>query len=384
MRAERGALLRYVAIGGSITEAGGPGWVGDRLREQFPDSLVSVVNSGMSGTGSSLGVFRVERDVLAHQPDLVVIEFCVNDGGLPDAQAIRYMETLVVRLKSLPHPPAVVVVEAAARVGVNLERHRRVDRHYGLLEVDMQAAVDRRLARADEPWSTLFSDDVHPNRAGHAFYAEALRAALAPFVDHALAATASIASLSLPGRLGSHELLLDARMVPLHAHAVPGWHTGTAPASGWGRHFQGAFTADEPGTVLRIPVRGTAVGLFHALHKGDGDFFVNINSGSPRHVAANTRDGFSSVNVDVNLPGREHVLTVVLPDRVAAMTERGRRVTLGYLLVAGETLATNERSPQGVFTAERLRGLEFEFVPTKAWSWAGSFASASDLSSQGG
>lgn len=114
MRAERGALLRYVAIGGSITEAGGPGWVGDRLREQFPDSLVSVVNSGMSGTGSSLGVFRVERDVLAHQPDLMVIEFCVNDGGLPDAQAIRNMETIVVRLKSLPHPPAVVVVEAAA------------------------------------------------------------------------------------------------------------------------------------------------------------------------------------------------------------------------------------------------------------------------------
>ena len=73
-RAERGEPLRYVAIGGSITQASGDGWAGEWLRRQFPKSDVTVVNSGMSATGSSLGIFRIERDIIAHQPDLVAID----------------------------------------------------------------------------------------------------------------------------------------------------------------------------------------------------------------------------------------------------------------------------------------------------------------------
>ena len=42
---------------------------------------VAVYNAGMSGTGSALALFRLERDVLAFQPDLVLYEFVVNDGG---------------------------------------------------------------------------------------------------------------------------------------------------------------------------------------------------------------------------------------------------------------------------------------------------------------
>lgn len=380
-RAARGEPLRYVAMGGSITEAGGPGWVGEWLREEFPGSLVSVVNSGMSGTGGSLGVFRVERDVIAHQPDLVLIEFCVNDGGLPDEQAVRYMETLVVRLKSLPNPPAIVVVEAAARVGVNLARHRRVARHYDLLEVDMQAAVDERLARTGESWGVLFSDDVHPNREGHAFYAHTLREALRPFVGRgreALAKGAHVAPMRAAPRaqLSEKPLLLDARMAPLHTRIAPGWRAGAAPARGWGRHFQGVLVADEPGAALRIPVRGTAVGLFYALNKGHGTFFVNVDGGVPRHVAANTRDGFSSINLAVDLPAREHVLTVALPLRNEGEPGRNGQVTLGHLLVAGESLATAEPSPQGAFTAGKMSALAFVPVPASAWSWRGPFASA--------
>jgi hypothetical protein len=30
-----------------------------------------------------LGVFRLERDVIAYQPDIIFIEFAVNDNGVP-------------------------------------------------------------------------------------------------------------------------------------------------------------------------------------------------------------------------------------------------------------------------------------------------------------
>lgn len=368
-RAERGEPLRYVAIGGSITQASGDGWAGAWLRERFPKSDVTVVNSGMSATGSSLGIFRIERDVIAHQPDLVAIEYCVNDGGLPDEQAVRYMETMVVRLKSLPNPPAIVIVEAAAKGGVNLARHRRVARHYGLIEVDMQAAMDAKGAAA---WDEFFSDSVHPNKAGHALYAETMRGVLEPLAERARAGVTAERA-ELPVRLSDKPLLLDARMVPLQGYGAAGWKPEASLPAWWNRFFQGVVSAGEPGAVLRVPFRGTTVGVFYAMNKDYGSFFASVDGDLPRHVFTNTRGGYSSINVGVDLPAREHVLTVVLPAKNEGDPRVNGQVKLGYLLVAGESGASREASPRGEFTAEVMRDLVFADIAATAWSWAGPF-----------
>ncbi|HEY9248641.1 MAG TPA: SGNH/GDSL hydrolase family protein, partial [Rariglobus sp.] len=341
-RAERGEPLRYVAIGGSITQASGDGWAGEWLRGRFPKSDVTVVNSGMSATGSSLGVFRIERDISVHQPDLVAIEYCVNDGGLGDEEAVRYMETMVVRLKSLPHPPAIVIVEAAARGGVNLERHRRVARHYGLAEVDMQAAMDAKGAAA---WDEYFSDNVHPNKAGHAFYAETMRGVLEPLAERARLAEVEARQTVLPAPLSEKPLLLDARMVPLQGYIAPGWKADASLPAWWNRFFQGGLGAGEPGAVLRVPFRGTTVGVFYAMNKDYGSFFAGVDGGLPCHVFTNTRGGYSSIILGNDLPAREHVLTLVLPGKSETDARLNGPVKLGYLLVAGETGAGREASP---------------------------------------
>jgi Lysophospholipase L1 and related esterases len=368
-RAERGEPLRYVAIGGSITQASGDGWAGGWLRERFPRSEVTVVNSGMSATGSSLGIFRIERDVIAHQPDLVAIEYCVNDGGLSDEEAIRYMETMVVRLKSLPHPPAIIIVEAAARDGVNLTRHRRVARHYGLVEVDMQAAMD---AKGTAAWNDYFSDRVHPNKAGHALYAETMRGVLAPLAERA--GTGKVKKPArLPAPLSRKPLLLDARLVPLQGYQSSGWRQEASLPAWWNRFFQGVLSSDEPGATLRIPVRGTTFGVFYAMNKEYGSFYVNVDDGMPRHVFTNTRGGYNSVVAGIDLPAREHVLTLALPAKSESNARLNGAVKLGYLLVAGETRAKREASPRSAFTAEVMRNLMFADMTASAWRWAGPF-----------
>lgn len=390
-RAAKGGPLRYVAIGGSITQASGDGWAGEWLREQFPGSDVTVVNSGMSATGSSLGVFRIERDVIAHQPDLVAIEYCVNDGGMTDEQTIRYMETMVVRLKSLPRPPAIMILEAATRHGVTLDRHRKVAKHYGLLEVDFQAAVDERMAPgkgvlvqgedrgAFGDWSAIFSDNVHPHKGGNALYADAMKKALAPLVARAKTGETGAVRAELPPPLSTKPLLLDAKMVPLQGHVSAGWKTEPSLPRWWNRFFQGVLVAAEPGTELRIPFRGTTVGLFYELNKDHGSFFANVDGSLPCHVFTNTRDGYGSINVGIDLPAREHVLTVVLPAKNEADPRMNGPVKLGYLLVAGETGASRETSPQGPFTAAVMRDLVFAAMPAKSWSWAGPFPAGAGI-----
>jgi lysophospholipase L1-like esterase len=70
-------------LGGSITAQAG-GWRDQTLKylgEQFPSTTLTQVDAAVSGTGSTLGTFRLQHDVLSHHPNLLIVEFTVNDQG---------------------------------------------------------------------------------------------------------------------------------------------------------------------------------------------------------------------------------------------------------------------------------------------------------------
>lgn len=59
---------------------------------------VKFIKAGVGGTPSELGMLRFERDVLREneQPDIIVIEFAVNDEG--EKQRETVMKALYVKL----------------------------------------------------------------------------------------------------------------------------------------------------------------------------------------------------------------------------------------------------------------------------------------------
>ncbi len=78
-----GETVKVAYLGGSITAA--PGWrvkTREWLSKEFPQAKVAEINAAIGGTGSDLGVFRLQRDALQHHPDLLFVEFAVNDGVL--------------------------------------------------------------------------------------------------------------------------------------------------------------------------------------------------------------------------------------------------------------------------------------------------------------
>ena len=375
VRAHAGAPLRLAALGGSITQAG-EGWIGAWLKDAFPKSPVTVRSAGMSAMGSELGVFRLERDIISSQPDLVLVEFAVNDGGLSDESAIRYLESIVVRLKSLEHPPAIVFLEAAARNKSNRARHSKVAAHYGLVDVDLQVALDAHLAAKGIPWDSLMSDDVHPNKEGHAFYSEVIAKALAPYVEAAKVKANPTLEFKgkLPSPLSSKPLLLDGRMeiMPL----VPGWSFENGTGAWWDRFLLGVLTAKTPGASLSIPFRGTFCGVFFAMDKSYGRFFASVDGEFPVLAATNTRGGYSYKLAGSDLAPCEHLLTMVIPKNDAEAP-----VKLGYLLIAGETGSSRERAPFGDFDASALSTLSFASIPASKWEWAGPFGGSERVTS---
>lgn len=75
--------LKVVAFGDSITaQRQGVVTYSDVLREELKDKNVEVINAGIGGNTTAHAKKRFEKDVLAHAPDLVVIQFGNNDSAV--------------------------------------------------------------------------------------------------------------------------------------------------------------------------------------------------------------------------------------------------------------------------------------------------------------
>ena len=93
--------IKIVYFGGSITNHEGYRKQSfEWFQSKYPNSKFSMVNASIGGTGSDLGVFRIDQDVIKHKPDLVFVEFAVNDSKTDSLTVSRSMEGIVRKLKN--------------------------------------------------------------------------------------------------------------------------------------------------------------------------------------------------------------------------------------------------------------------------------------------
>ncbi len=78
-----------------------PAVLQELLHEQYPDLAAVVINVGIRGDTSVLGLARLERDVLAYKPHVVVSAFGLNDGNLGDWPLDLTREREMYRERSL-------------------------------------------------------------------------------------------------------------------------------------------------------------------------------------------------------------------------------------------------------------------------------------------
>lgn len=158
----------------------------DSLRLRYPASQVTSVNAGIGATPSFLGTFRMDRMVLQHKPDLVFVEFSVNDPSthafLLENEIFDAYESIVRKL--LEADVAVVLVFLNDRDNNGLQRiHSKIAHHYGVPAVSYHDAVYPE-GKLICDWIKLSPDEIHPNNVGHTL----LAACVEHFFETALAA----------------------------------------------------------------------------------------------------------------------------------------------------------------------------------------------------
>ena len=129
LRARAGESVAIGYLGGSITmgcDATAPEKCYASLscqwwRERFPQAEVKYYNAGIGATTSEFGVARADEDLLYAGPDLVFIEFSVNDGN--STHFLETYEGLVRHVYNSPSRPAVVLLHNSFfSTGISTER----------------------------------------------------------------------------------------------------------------------------------------------------------------------------------------------------------------------------------------------------------------------
>lgn len=185
-KAERGEDVTVAFIGGSITQGAGAVPINTmcyaykafegfcNLLGKGTDENIHYVKAGVGGTPSELGMLRYDVDVLDDgniAPDIVVVEFAVNDEG--DETKGECYDSLARKIYNSPNKPAVILLYAVFANDWNLEeRLTPVGYAYNLPMVSTrQSVVDQFYLPRSEGGvlskNQFFYDLFHPTNAGH-------------------------------------------------------------------------------------------------------------------------------------------------------------------------------------------------------------------------
>lgn len=361
-KAGKGQAVRIAYLGGSITAQ--EGWRLKTLNwfcEEFPQAEISQINAAIGGTGSDLGVFRLKQDVLDHQPDLLFVEFAVNDGGAPPHRIHQAMEGIVRQtfranpttdicfvytlvgnwtqtLREGKFPRAASAMEAIA------DYYDIPSVHMGLkvaiMEGEGKLIFKGPLPKTDEEKAAMkgkivFSpDNVHPYLdTGHELYLQAVVRAMT--------------QIRKVGEVGPHPLSKPfvqdnweaAKMLPLSKTRLSSnWQQLDPDEHKLAKRFRHRmpemFYTNQPGETITIRFKGTGLRIYDLLGPDCGQVKVMFDDNPvkvvPRFDAYCTYHRLAMLTVAENIEDTEYTVVLEIhpdqPDKATILARRNQKI----------------------------------------------------------
>lgn len=159
----------------------------------FPDAEISGFNASIGGTGTGYGTFRCDRDLLSHDPDLVFMEYCVNDIGDSYDNVLPRAEAIIRKIrKNRPLVDVILVVSTDVDAAAMMESGRAFEARdamltvayrYGVPSADPGCALLFQVLRAGGDWSPFAPDGSHPSDLGHSIMANVITSVITELLE---------------------------------------------------------------------------------------------------------------------------------------------------------------------------------------------------------
>ena len=166
-----------VCFGDSLTKG-----VGAEKGKDYPSVLgekisLPVINSGLKGDTTRDALKRIERDVLAHDPKLVIVILGGNDilNKIPREETFRNIEEIIERIQSQGAMVVLGTVKLSFIFDPYTKIFRRIAQKYKVLMLrdPLKGVMDNPALKADR---------IHPNAKGYSLIAENIYKQVNPLI----------------------------------------------------------------------------------------------------------------------------------------------------------------------------------------------------------
>lgn len=159
-----------------------PNLLKEALCKRFPHAVINVTVTAVGGENSIQGETRFARDVLSRHPDVVTIDYGLNDRGLDSEAVRRAWQSMISQAKD--KGVKVILLTPTGDQSAKMDdlndpltkrtlAIRQLARDEGVGLVDSFAAFHTAVA-AGTPLASLMAQVNHPNRKGHELVAAEL------------------------------------------------------------------------------------------------------------------------------------------------------------------------------------------------------------------
>lgn len=305
-RANQGNSLKVAYLGGSITEQ--EGWRNYSLewfKEFFPKSTFTEINAAIGGTGSDFGAYRLQEHILKYKPDMVFVEFCVNDKGVDPGRIIRSMEGIVRQIRQNDPMTDICFIytiidtyldeELKGDLPKTIEIMEQVAQEYGISSINFGGEVCRQVynkqlvftAKEKEKGGVkVFSPDgVHPFfETGQKIYHEVLTRSFKKIAEKA---TRKITRHTLPNPIDSKSFVNTQMLDITRLYLDRDWTILSVKDHSNFSEFSQYFdkvALGTPNSEFSFRFKGSSFGFFDIIGQGSGKVEIIVDGNKVKDI----------------------------------------------------------------------------------------------------
>lgn len=153
-----------------------------KLKEIYPFAVINIIVTAIGGENSVQGAQRFERDVLIHKPDLIMIDYGLNDRGVGLQKAYSAWNAMIKQAKE--QGIKVILLTPSPDQTINFDNPENALKKHA--DQICKIATENQIGLVDsyKAFEFLYSDKVqlekymsqvnHPNERGHELIADEL------------------------------------------------------------------------------------------------------------------------------------------------------------------------------------------------------------------
>ncbi len=269
-RAEKGDNLTIAFLGGSITQgslASKPelcyaarvfAW----WEKTFPKAKFTFINAGIGAMDSQFGCARAAEDVLSFKPDVISIEYAVNDDN--NEHFKETYEGAVRKLLSAKNKPAVYTFfNVCYDTGASAEeKHLEIAKYYDIPAFSIKSTIYPLLTKGELAHGDITPDELHPNDKGHELVASVITYGLEKIrKGDCETVNNNNETFPTPVTTNGYEDSVRYRNNKADLDFCTGWTADKEPQDHITDIFKNGWTATEKGAKIAFKVSGSCIGV---------------------------------------------------------------------------------------------------------------------------